>query len=694
MNRIELLAPAGSPEALDAAIGEGADAVYLGLRDFNARARAKNFAYRQFECAVDRLHAMKRKVYVTLNTVIEEHETSRLYNFLKYLSAVGPDGLIVQDMGVAAMANAYFPDLRLHCSTQMNVSSSEGVNFWSRQNFKRVVLSRELDLQQLKEIRQNTSAQLEVFCHGALCVSLSGACLFSSYFGGKSANRGRCTQACRRLYANVTNPSDKKFYFSLNDLQLIGHIPELEEAGINSLKIEGRMKSHQYIASVVRAYRTMIDEYPNDKEATFAKAAEILQNDFARNKTEFLFINRANSDIISPEKSGQTGISLGNISSVKPGTGDALITLTKNTDLQPGDHLRIQAENDSSRETYKVIDAENKKVTVRITEEKPLPNEGDRVFLVSRQDFDKPYEKIIGSDLEKYRHHPGITPVTPLPPNMPKSQLKLKDGIFVKVEKAADIYPLQTQKPDYLVFSVTQSNIDEFLSTISRTQFKPDDVIIYMEPYFDQNACNFWNTTAQKLVERGFNKFMVNNYGQLNLLRSYPVERIAGPFLYVFNSFAASFLSQQDIRNFVSPLENNKRNLYQTQEHIKNQNIIVPVFAYPELFQIISRLDKHYHHKFLKDVQTGYEFSVEYGKEKITVLPEKAFSITDKVNDLKKRGFRKFFVDLSGMKISKGLYREILQHVNESRHMEQTCRFNWKDGFYFDKPEDSKTDKK
>ena len=164
MNRIELLAPAGSPEALDAAIGEGADAVYLGLRDFNARARAKNFAYRQFECAVDRLHAIKRKVYVTLNTVIEEHETSRLYNFLKYLSAVGPDGLIVQDMGVAAMANAYFPDLRLHCSTQMNVSSSEGVNFWSRQNFKRVVLSRELDLQQLKEIRQNTSAQLEVFC--------------------------------------------------------------------------------------------------------------------------------------------------------------------------------------------------------------------------------------------------------------------------------------------------------------------------------------------------------------------------------------------------------------------------------------------------------------------------------------------------------------------------------------------------
>jgi putative protease len=694
MNRIELLAPAGSPEALDAAIGEGADAVYLGLRDFNARARAKNFAYRQFECAVERLHSMKRKVYVTLNTVIEEHETSRLYNFLKYLSAVAPDGLIVQDMGVAAMANAFFPDLRLHCSTQMNVSSSEGVNFWSRQNFKRVVLSRELDLQQLKEIRQNTSAQLEVFCHGALCVSLSGACLFSSYFGGKSANRGRCTQACRRLYANVANPADKKFFFSLNDLQLIGHIPELEEAGINSLKIEGRMKSHQYIASVVRAYRTMIDEYPNDKEAAFEKAAAILQNDFARNKTEFLFTNRANYDIISPEKSGQTGIALGTIQDVKSSNGSATITLTKNIELQPGDHLRIQAENDSTRETYKVTEAENKKITLRITEEKPLPNEGDRVFLVSRQDFDKPYEKIIGADLDKYRHHPGITPVPALQPNMPKSQLKLKDGVFVKVEKAADIYPLQTQKPDYLVFPVTPHNFDEFLSTLAKTQFKPDDVIVYMQPYFDENTCNFWKDAAVKLAERGFNKFMANNYGQLNLLRSLPVERIAGPYLYVFNSFAANFLSAQDVRNFVSPLENNKRNLYQTQEHIKNQNIIVPVFAYPELFQIISRLDKHFHHKFLKDVQTGYEFSVEYAKDRIAVLPEKPFSITDKINDLKKRGFKKFFVDLSGMKISKGLYREILQHVNESRHMEQTCRFNWKDGFYFDKPEDSKTDKK
>lgn len=688
MNRIELLAPAGSPEALDAAIGEGADAVYLGLRDFNARARAKNFAYRQFECAVDRLHAMKRKVYVTLNTIIEEHETSRLYNFLKYLSAVEPDGLIVQDMGVAAMANAYFPNLRLHCSTQMNVSSSEGVNFWSKQNFRRVVISRELDLQQIKEIRRNTSAQLEVFCHGALCVSLSGACLFSSYFGGKSANRGRCTQACRRLYASVANPANKKFFFSLNDLQLINYIPELEEAGINSLKIEGRMKSHQYIASVVRAYRTMIDEYPNDRDAAFQKAAAILRNDFARDKTEFLFIDRRNRNIISPEKSGQTGIALGSIQSVLADNAEVIITLAKNAELQPGDHLRIQAEDDSSRETYKVTNVENRKITLRLTDGKPLPNEGDRVFLVSRQDFDKPYEKIIGADLEKYRHHPGITPVPQLSPIVPKSLLKLKDGIFVKIGKTADMYPLQTQKPDYLIFPVTSGNIDEFLSTISKTQFKPDDVIIYMEPYFDENACNFWSSAAQKLVDRGFNKFMANNYGQLNVLRRFSAERIAGPYLYVFNSFAAAFLAEQHVRNFVSPLENNKRNLYQVQEHIKNQNIIVPIFAYPELFQIISRLDNHFHEKFLKDVQTDYEFSLEYGKEKITVLPEIPFSITDKVNDLKKRGFKKFFVDLTGMKVSKSLYREILQYISESRHMEQTCRFNWKDGFYFDKTDD------
>ncbi|MBQ2465198.1 MAG: U32 family peptidase, partial [Treponema sp.] len=166
----ELLAPAGNVEALDAAIGEGADAVYLGLKSFNARMRSSNFAWREFEGTVQSLHSRGKKVYVTVNTVCEENETERLYRFLAYLNDVGPDGLIVQDFGVARMCQEFFPKLELHASTQMNVESAAAANVLQKQGFKRVVVARELGLDEIKSIKQNTTAEIEMFVHGALCV--------------------------------------------------------------------------------------------------------------------------------------------------------------------------------------------------------------------------------------------------------------------------------------------------------------------------------------------------------------------------------------------------------------------------------------------------------------------------------------------------------------------------------------------
>ena len=199
---VELLAPAGTPEALDAAIAEGADAVYLGLKSFNARMRSTNFAYSQFEGALRSLRRSGRRVYVTVNTVFEQREADRVYQLLKYLDAAGPDGIIVQDFGILMMARE-FKHLKIHASTQMNIASTRGVNALSKYGVSRVVLARELSLEEIRSIRQNTNSELEVFVHGALCASASGLCLFSSYLGGKSANRGLCTQACRRLYHAV-----------------------------------------------------------------------------------------------------------------------------------------------------------------------------------------------------------------------------------------------------------------------------------------------------------------------------------------------------------------------------------------------------------------------------------------------------------------------------------------------------------
>jgi putative protease len=284
MSTVELLAPAGNPEALDAALAEGADAVYLGLRSFNARMRTSNFAFNQFEAAVEVCHKALKKVYVTVNTVFEQREADRMYQLLQYLERVGPDGIIVQDLGVAELAGRHFPGLKLHASTQMNVASAKGANLLSKRGFKRAVLARELSLDEIRLVHQGTNLELETFVHGALCVSASGLCLFSSYLGGKSANRGLCAQACRRMY---TTESGSGYYFSPDDLELIARIPDLVGAGVSSFKIEGRMKSAEYVGAVVSAYRYMLDNWQIDPERALVKARSILQADFARNKTSF-----------------------------------------------------------------------------------------------------------------------------------------------------------------------------------------------------------------------------------------------------------------------------------------------------------------------------------------------------------------------------------------------------------------------
>ncbi|MDR0323767.1 MAG: U32 family peptidase, partial [Treponema sp.] len=290
---MELLAPAGSPEALDAAVGEGADAVYLGLKDFNARLRSTNFTYAQFESALRSLRRLGKKIYVTVNTVFEQREADRMYQLLKYLAAQQPDALIVQDFGVIAMARTEFPSLRLHASTQMNIASARGANALSRHGVSRVVLARELSLEELRSIKNETNLELEVFVHGALCISVSGICLFSSFLGGKSANRGMCTQACRRMYRRADGNKDGEsgYYFSPNDLQLLERVPDLTEAGIAALKIEGRMKSASFVGGVVSAYRLVVDAVDHGDEYEIRRiieiGCEILRDDFARPKTRY-----------------------------------------------------------------------------------------------------------------------------------------------------------------------------------------------------------------------------------------------------------------------------------------------------------------------------------------------------------------------------------------------------------------------
>ncbi|HZV82288.1 MAG TPA: peptidase U32 family protein, partial [Geobacteraceae bacterium] len=220
----ELLAPAGSLEAFFAAIEKGADAVYAGLKEFSARAKAKNFTLQQMERMTAYAHSLEKKVYVTLNTLVKESELPQLVDTLSSLEAMGVDAVIIQDMAVARLARRFFPAIPLHASTQMTVHNSPGVQQLADLGFERVVLSRELHLDEISRIVSKSPIGIECFIHGALCFSLSGQCYFSSFLGGHSGNRGRCAQPCRRQYKYR---GKEGYYFSTNDFSSIDLIPQM-----------------------------------------------------------------------------------------------------------------------------------------------------------------------------------------------------------------------------------------------------------------------------------------------------------------------------------------------------------------------------------------------------------------------------------------------------------------------------------
>ena len=256
--QVEILAPAGSFACFQAAMNAGADAVYAAGTRFGARAYANNFTQDELIEAIERAHIYGKKFYLTVNTLLKDHEIAELYDYLAPLYERGLDAVIVQDTGVFQFIRSNFPDLDIHASTQMTITGAAGAKFLERQGAARVVPARELSLEEVRQIHETTDLEVECFVHGALCYCYSGQCLMSSVIGGRSGNRGQCAQPCRLPY---TVDGQKKYFLSLKDICTLELIPELVEAGIDSFKIEGRMKRPEYTAGVVRIYRKYVDQY-------------------------------------------------------------------------------------------------------------------------------------------------------------------------------------------------------------------------------------------------------------------------------------------------------------------------------------------------------------------------------------------------------------------------------------------------
>ena len=277
--RPELLIPASSLEVLKTAVMFGADAVYIGGEAFGLRAKAKNFSMEDMKKGVEFAHAHGVKVHVTVNILAHNDDLPGVEEYLKELKEVGPDALIIADPGVFELAKEICPEIQRHVSTQANNTNYATYQFWWKQGASRVVSARELSLREIKEIRERIPAEMEIesFIHGAMCISYSGRCLLSNFFTGRDANQGACTHPCRWKYSIVeeTRPGEYMpvyenergtYIFNSKDLCMIEHIPEMIDAGIDSFKIEGRMKTALYVATVARTYRKAIDDYLEDPQ--------------------------------------------------------------------------------------------------------------------------------------------------------------------------------------------------------------------------------------------------------------------------------------------------------------------------------------------------------------------------------------------------------------------------------------------
>ena len=272
MKKPELLAPAGNMEKLKMALLYGADAVYLGGKAFGLRAFGGNFTNEELQEAVDFAHKLGKKIYVTVNIFPHNSDIAKLPAYLTFLNEIKVDAILVADLGVFTLAKEYAPDVELHISTQANNTNWAAVNAWAELGASRVVLAREMSLEEVKEIREKCSVELEMFVHGAMCISYSGRCLMSNYLTGRDANRGSCAQPCRWNYALVEEKRPGQYFpvledergtyiFNSKDMCLLPYLPDVIASGVDSLKIEGRMKSVHDAASVVKAYREAIDSY-------------------------------------------------------------------------------------------------------------------------------------------------------------------------------------------------------------------------------------------------------------------------------------------------------------------------------------------------------------------------------------------------------------------------------------------------
>lgn len=653
----ELLLPAGNTESFFAALQAGADAVYLGLSQFNARARASNFNHFQFISVLKEAKKHKVLVYVTLNTVIKNSEINSLIEYLHFLSETGADGIIIQDWGVYLIARKYFPRLKIHASTQMGVHNSLGTSHLAEKGFQRTVLARELTLKELKKVVEKSTIETEVFVHGALCYSFSGMCLFSSYTGGRGANRGMCAQPCRREYEDKNR---KKYLFNLKDNQLIDFIPKLTEFGISSLKIEGRMKSGEYTYRVGTAYRMALDD-----KGSIPMAKQSLEMDFGRPKTSYFFGGDVKT-AVSDETS--TGIFLGKVE----GVFGSKILITSSLPIEPGFRLRILGKSSADPVYIVVKNPEIEGDFYRIEIENQNIEVQSRVFLTKLQD------KKFQNKLENVSSLP-FKAVSPdfrnkILKDLTERQKPEKENLFFRIASLDWFNYINFNELDGLFLAFSKPDWSRFNPENTSFQNSREKIFIELPKFIPENSIGFYTDLIRKMSDKGIRNFVISQLSQ-KLMIPENCRILASENIYAFNDAAVKCIKNEGIENFVYPFEID----FETLESMNCKTGIVPVYFFPELFYSRMPVQLENSEEFAgDDTKTKYK---RYRKNGVTIIvPDRAVSVLQHKNRLLKSGFTNFLIDVSYDTVSKNRLKTLKTRFLKSEQIQPTTTFNFTKG--------------
>jgi len=654
----ELLAPVGNTESFYAAINGGANAVFMGLQEFNARGRASNFTRPILQLAVSKAHEKNVKVYITLNTLIKNKEIDQLIDVLLFLNALKVDGIIIQDWGVYFIARKFFPKLVLHASTQMGNHNSVGVNFAASKGIVRTVLARELTMPELETIAKESKAELELFVHGALCYSFSGMCLFSSYAGGQGANRGLCKQSCRRLYQEG---EEQHALFSLKDNQQLSNLQKIVDLGIHSLKIEGRMKSADYVFQVCKAYRMVLDN-----PEKMAEAAEMLESDTGREKTAY-FLGGDISDGITDDPS--TGKLIGKIAEVTRHS----ISFQSNVLLAEGYRLRIRTENEDDQLYVKVENFILNENLYKIpTDLAGKIKKGDDVLLVRLKT--QSFSSRLGNVNTLPELKKQFVNRQEIRNSLSFESKPQKPMLLIRIGSPEWIAKLRFEDYDAVILSYKKSDWENFDPNSTIFQLNRQKIRIEFPKFISENNLEFYRNLAERLAASGFNRFFISHLSQKMLLpKGAPAS--CNENVYVLNDAAAKALNDEQIVDFVYPQENDLENLLS----MKNKQGIVPLYFYPELFYSRMPVKSHQESKMFSD-ENYKKFRIAV-KDGITIVyPIIPVALFHYRNQLEKNGFNRFLIDYSGEIITANVVKRILKKYLNSESVQPSTSFNFKLG--------------